>query len=53
MWASSGDLAKLRAHTAGEAMTAPALTIEPSQPVAEAARRMVDRGVNRLPVVED
>lgn len=51
--ASSPDLAKLRAHTAGEAMTAPAITIEAESPVAEAARRMVSLGVNRLPVLED
>jgi CBS domain-containing protein len=50
--ASAPDLAKLRAHTAGEAMTSPAMTIAPETPVAEAARTMVDEGVNRLPVVE-
>ena len=51
--ASSPDLAKLRAHTAGEAMTAPAITVEADSPVTEAARTMVDLGVNRLPVVDD
>ena len=51
--ASSPDLAKLRAHTAGEAMTAPAITAEADTPVTEAARTMVSLGVNRLPVVED
>ena len=51
--ASAPDLAKLRAHTAGEAMTSPAVTIEAATPVAEAARTMVDDGVNRLPVVDD
>lgn len=51
--ASAPDLAKLRAHTAGEAMTAPAITVEPDSPVSEAARTMVSLGVNRLPVVED
>jgi len=50
---SAPDLAKLRAHTAGEAMTSPAITVESDEPVAEAARTMVDLGVNRLPVVED
>ena len=50
---SAPDVAKLRAHTAGEAMTAPAITIEPDEPVTGAARRMVERNVNRLPVVED
>jgi CBS domain-containing protein len=51
--ASAPDLAKLRAHTAGEAMTAPAITVESGAPVSEAARTMVSLGVNRLPVVED
>jgi CBS domain-containing protein len=51
--ASSPDLAKLRAHTAGEAMTAPAVTVESDSPVTEAARTMISLGVNRLPVVED
>jgi hypothetical protein len=51
--ASAPDLAKLRAHTAGEAMTAPAITVEAGSPVSEAARTMVSLGVNRLPVVED
>ena len=51
--ASAPDIAKLRAHTAGEAMTSPAVTVEADTPVAEAARMMVDRGMNRLPVVKD
>jgi CBS domain-containing protein len=51
--ASAPDLAKLRAHTAGEAMTAPAVTVETDSPVSEAARTMVSLGVNRLPVVEE
>jgi CBS domain-containing protein len=51
--ASAPDIAKLRAHTAGEAMTTPAITIDADAPVAEAARTLVDQGVNRLPVVED
>ena len=51
--ASAPELAKLRAHTAGEAMTAPAVTVETASPVSEAARTMVSLGVNRLPVVED
>lgn len=42
---------RLEARSAGEAMTAPALTIEPSRPVSEAARVMVEKGINRLPVV--
>ena len=51
--ASAPDLAKLRAHTAGEAMTTPAVTVQTASPVSEAARTMVSLGVNRLPVVED
>ena len=43
--------AKLRATTAGEAMTAPAVTIGPGRSVAEAAAKMIDERVNRLPVV--
>lgn len=44
---------KLEARTAGEAMTSPAVTIEPTRPVSEAAARMIDRLVNRLPVVDE
>lgn len=43
---------KLGARTAGEAMTMPALTIVADRPVSEAASLMLDRGVNRLPVVD-
>lgn len=43
---------KLEARTAGEAMSAPALTIAPTRPVAEAAGIMIDQRVNRLPVVD-
>ncbi|HEY7522317.1 MAG TPA: CBS domain-containing protein [Candidatus Limnocylindrales bacterium] len=41
------------ARTAGDAMTAPPITIEPSVPMAQAASIMTARHVNRLPVVED
>ena len=44
---------KLRALTAGEAMTSPAITITPARPVSEAAGRMIDGHINRLPVVTD
>lgn len=47
------DRSKLEARLVGEAMTAPALTIEPHRPVALAATRMVERDVNRLPVVDE
>jgi CBS domain-containing protein len=48
---ANADL-KLRARTAGEAMTAPAKTIEPWRPVSAAAALMLDESINRLPVVE-
>jgi len=44
---------KLGARTVAEAMTSPAICIGPSRPVHAAAERMLDDGVNRLPVVED
>ena len=47
------DERHLAATTAGEAMTAPAVTIDADQSVAEAARVMVERQVNRLPVLVD
>jgi CBS domain-containing protein len=47
------DRSKAAAVTAGEAMTAPAIVVRPREQVSQAARRMVERGVNRLPVVED
>ena len=43
--------AKARARTAGEAMTSPPVTIARHRLVSEAARLMVEHGVNRLPVV--
>lgn len=46
-------LGKVEARTAGDAMTAPPITIEPGAPVRAAAALMVERQVNRLPVVED
>ena len=47
------DRSKLDAHVVGEAMTSPALTIEAEMPVSKAARLMSQRGINRLPVVEE
>jgi len=44
---------KLEARTAGEAMSAPAITIRPDRPLPEAAGVMIDEGVNRLPVVDE
>jgi CBS domain-containing protein len=43
---------KAGAHTSGEAMTSPAITIPSYFSVAEAARLMSEHGVNRLPVIK-
>jgi CBS domain-containing protein len=43
---------KIGAITAGEAMTSPATTIEFDRSTATAATLMVDRQINRLPVLE-
>lgn len=47
------ELRRRAATTAAEAMTSPAITITANRPVREAAAIMVDREINRLPVVED
>lgn len=47
------ELRKRGATTAAQAMTAPAMTTEPQASLREAATVMLDRGVNRLPVVKD
>ncbi|MFI1354429.1 CBS domain-containing protein [Streptomyces sp. NPDC020898] len=47
------DLAKAGAVTAGELMTAPALTTHPNATLARAARTMARAKVKRLPVVND
>lgn len=47
------DRSKLEARLAGQAMSSPAVTIESHQPLAHAARLMSERGINRLPVIED
>jgi CBS domain-containing protein len=44
---------KVEARTAGEAMTSPAITVEPVASIRDAARIMTERQVNRLPVVHD
>jgi CBS domain-containing protein len=49
----AGAEGKAEARTAGEAMTSPAITVTPHGRVDSAAALMLDRGVNRLPVVED
>jgi CBS domain-containing protein len=50
---SRSQLAKIGALTAGEAMTAPAVTVSSGRRIAEAAAVMTARGLNRLPVVDD
>ncbi|MFD5538738.1 CBS domain-containing protein [Streptomyces sp. NPDC127079] len=46
------DLAKAGGVTAGELMSAPAVTVHADATLAEAARIMAGRGVKRLPVVD-
>lgn len=46
------DSEKYSARDAADAMTTPALTIRPTRAASEAASLMLDRGVNRLPVVD-
>jgi CBS domain-containing protein len=46
------ERAKAGGTTAAGLMTSPALTAGPEEPVAAAARRMHDRNVKRLPVVD-
>ena len=48
-----GERVKLEARVAGQAMTAPAVTITPQRPISAAAERMLERRINRLPVVSD
>jgi CBS domain-containing protein len=47
------DAAKVSATTAGQAMTQPAVTISADSSLREAAALMVEKHVNRLPVVDD
>jgi CBS domain-containing protein len=47
------QLSKVAARSAGEAMSAPAITIAPTRSLQEAAGLMTANGVNRLPVVEN
>jgi CBS domain-containing protein len=49
--ADRAELAKADAAIAGEAMTSPAITVDPDASVRDAARIMTDRQINRLPVV--
>jgi CBS domain-containing protein len=47
-----GDGQRFAARSAADAMTAPAVTVAPGADVSEAARLMIEKRVNRLPVVE-
>jgi CBS domain-containing protein len=49
--ATKAALAKAAATNAGEAMTAPPITVREGASIAEAARIMTEHHVNRLPVV--
>lgn len=50
--AAREQLDKVHATRAADAMTTPAITIESSRPIGEAARSMIENRVNRLPVVD-
>jgi CBS domain-containing protein len=55
-WLLEGDIDladKIAARTVGDAMSAPAITIDAHRRVHEAAKLMAAEGVNRLPVVDD
>lgn len=49
----SGAESKFWARTVGGAMTTPAITIAPTRPVSEVAHVMLERKVNRLPIVDE
>lgn len=46
------EMRRRAATTAAEAMSSPPVTIAPDRPIREAAAIMVDRAVNRLPVLD-
>lgn len=47
------EAAKSRARTAGGVMSAPAVTVRADATVTEAARLMIEHGIERLPVVDE
>jgi CBS domain-containing protein len=49
---NGSEAVKHEARDAADAMTSPPVTIRPERPIAEAASLMLDRCVNRLPVVD-
>ncbi|MEU6096898.1 CBS domain-containing protein [Streptomyces sp. NPDC047079] len=52
-WRPSSGPAEAAAVTAGELMSSPAITVRAGSSLAQAARIMAQRGVKRLPVVDD
>jgi CBS domain-containing protein len=52
-WSSLHNGSKLAALTAADAMTAPPVTVTPGCSVNAAARLLADRGLHRLPVLEN
>jgi len=53
VWSSRHDGSKLAARTAADAMTSPPVTVTPACSVNAAARLLADRGLHRLPVLEN
>jgi CBS domain-containing protein len=51
-YADDPPAAKLAARTARDAMTTPAVTVQPRRRVADAAALLLDIGIDRLPVVD-
>lgn len=47
------ELRKALGATAGEVMTSPVITISPDEDIEAAATLMFEKGISRLPVVED
>ncbi len=47
------SLQKVRAKTAGELMTSPAVTMDESAEITKAAKLMMERRIKRLPVTRD
>lgn len=52
-WLRTGGDDRAEARTAGEAMSAPAITVPPGRTIADAARLMIERRISRLPVVHE
>ena len=47
------EMRRFHAQTAAQAMTSPAVTIDADRTLREAAALMIDRAINRLPVMRD